>query len=410
MNIRGKDNAPLGRALYKWIKEETVLCAAILLAVVSSIIVRPDAAYAGYLDYRTLGLLFCLMTVMAGFQKLGVFYLVAQKLLGIVKGSSQMSWILVMLCFFFSMLITNDVSLITFVPFTLTVLRMKGKEAEKKLLIPITVLQTIAANLGSMLTPIGNPQNLYLYGKAGMSVAVFLKMMLPFTVAAFVLLTVCCFIIGRDKGNKEKECNSQQAKYNMVVGEETACKEARIGIHRQGGMPDFKKLLLYLLLFFACLLGVARLLPWYLVTGVVLIGVLWMDRQILKKVDYSLLFTFAGFFVFIGNMGRIEGFCSFLRKIMEGHEVITAIAASQIISNVPAALLLSGFTDNTAALIIGTNLGGLGTLIASMASLITYKLISRDRPEDKGKYFVWFTIANVFFLVVLTGCYLYLKS
>ena len=127
MNIRGKDNAPLGRALYKWVKEETVLCAAILLAVVSSIIVRPDAAYAGYLDYRTLGLLFCLMTVMAGFQKLGVFYLVAQKLLGIVKGSSQMAWILVMLCFFFSMLITNDVSLITFVPFTLTVLRMKGK-------------------------------------------------------------------------------------------------------------------------------------------------------------------------------------------------------------------------------------------------------------------------------------------
>ena len=373
----------------EFIKKEIVLCIAVLLAGLSACVIWPDREYIGYIDFRTLAILFCLMSVMAGLKKLGFFQMIAEKLLCRVKSSSQLVCILVLLCFFFSMLITNDVALITFVPFTFTVLRLLGRQQESRLMVPVVVLQTIAANLGSMLTPVGNPQNLYLYAKSGLSVAEFLLLMLPFTLASLIMLLFCCFLLGR----KEK---------NTIL---------KIGFSEQVSMGGKEKLLTgYLLLFLLCLLTVARIIPVLPVLVVVFLAVFSMDRKVLCRVDYSLLFTFVGFFVFIGNMGRIPAFCSFLEKAIRGNEVITSVLASQVISNVPAALLLSGFTDNYRGLIIGTNLGGLGTLIASMASLISYKYIVKESSERKdiGRYFLLFSVANLIFLFLLAIIYMVL--
>ncbi len=369
-------------------QKEAVLCIAVLLAILSSLIVLPDKQYIDYIDFHTLAILFCLMCVMAGLQKMGLFELIAQKLLSKVKKASHLEEILVLLCFFFSMLITNDVALITFVPFTFTVLKLLGEKQQRKMAIPIVVLQTIAANLGSMLTPIGNPQNLYLYGKSGISVGAFMQLMLPYTLAALIMLLVCCLMMGR----KEK---------NTVL-EITFTKPVTL----EGGT---KFLVAYLLLFVLCLLTVAHVLSVWITLAVVLAVQLILDREVLKRVDYSLLLTFVGFFVFIGNMGRIPAFSEFLQNVVEGNEVITSVVASQVISNVPAALLLSGFTENYTALIIGVNLGGLGTLIASMASLISYKYIGKESEKgiigSKGKYLMTFTLANIIFLAILMLLY-----
>ena len=370
------------KKLVEFIKKETVLTVAILLAVLSAVMIPPDGEYVGYIDFRTLSILFCLMTVMAGLQKLGVFRNIAKMLLQHTQNTIQLVEVLVLLCFFFSMIITNDVSLITFVPFTFIVLRLAGEEAVKKLAVPVIVLQTIAANLGSMLTPIGNPQNLYLYGKAQMAAGTFILLMLPYSLLSLLLLVICGTIVAKRSGIE-------------VRGTDVSLPE--------DGKVEQKKYLLpaYLLLFVFCLLTVAHIVSYPLTLGIVILMVLILDRETMGKVDYSLLLTFVGFFIFIGNMGRMPAFCDFLQKIIGGREVMTAVIASQVISNVPAALLLSGFTENITALIIGTNLGGLGTLIASMASLISYKQVARQIPGEKKKYFGWFTIANIVFLVIL---------
>lgn len=360
-----------------------VLCIALLLAVISSCIIPPDKEYAGYIDFRTLAILFCLMSVMAGLQKMGVFGWIARGLLRRVKGFGSLVQVLMLLCFFSGMFITNDVALITFVPFTFTVLGMMGGELRRKLVLPLVAMQTIAANLGSMLTPIGNPQNLYLYGRAGMSIGSFLLLMLPYVLFALVLLLIWGVVLGRRRFGewKPETVNPGEQKEKPFLA-------------RKGR----RFLICYLLLFLLCLLTVAHVLPWQVVLGVVLGSILLTDRQILAKVDYSLLLTFAGFFVFIGNVGRIPAFCSFLEGAVGGREVYAAIAASQVISNVPAALLLSGFTENYRQLLIGVNLGGLGTLIASMASLISYKYVAREETERKGAYMAVFTVSNLCFL------------
>ena len=188
------------RKLSEFLKRETVLTVAILLAIVSAVMIPPDREYAGYIDFRTLSILFCLMTVMAGLQKLGVFRNIAKTLLRHTQNTIQLAEVLVLLCFIFSMIITNDVSLITFVPFTFIVLRLTGEEAVKKLAVPVIVLQTIAANLGSMLTPIGNPQNLYLYGKTQMSAGTFILLMLPYSLVSLLLLMICVVIVAKRSG------------------------------------------------------------------------------------------------------------------------------------------------------------------------------------------------------------------
>ena len=372
--------------IIEFVKKETVLTAAMVLAVLSAVMIPPDKEYIGYIDFRTLAILFCLMTVMEGLQKLGIFRRVARILMQHTHNVIALAEILVLLCFFFSMLITNDVALITFVPFTFTVLCLSGEEAVRKLAVPVVVLQTIAANLGSMLTPIGNPQNLYLYGKIQMSPIAFIKLMLPYSAVSLLFLLICTAVAAKHSGIAVRDvAGALQAE---DAGQETA------GWRRY--LPVF-----YLILFLLCLLTVAHMIPYPVTLGIVVLGVGIMDRATIGKVDYSLLLTFVGFFIFIGNIGRMPAFCSFLQKIIEGREVVTAVAASQVISNVPAALLLSGFTENVKALIVGTNLGGLGTLIASMASLISYKQVASQISGEKKRYFGWFTVANVGFLLPL---------
>lgn len=389
----------------KWMafaKKETVLCAALALALISSCLVLPDREYLGYIDFRTLAILFGLMSVMAGLQKAGVFQYIAEGMLRKVKDVRQLVLILVFLCFFFSMAITNDVALITFVPFTFTVLKLLDQDQADRLLIPVVVMQTIAANLGSMLTPIGNPQNLYLYGKAGMGPGEFLLLMLPFTAVSFLMLTVWCLCqggkAGQDKGAGRDKGTGQDGTVggNKKTGALTVSFGEAADLNGRQG-----KILVYLILFAVCLLTVAHILPYGVMLAIVAGTIVIMDRQVLTRVDYSLLLTFVGFFIFIGNMGRMEAFRRFLEGIISGNEVVTAVASSQLISNVPAALLLSGFSSNYKALIVGTNLGGLGTLIASMASLISFKYIAKEDKNLRGRYLGYFTAANVVFLAIL---------
>lgn len=369
--------------MFSFIKREPVLVISCVLAVVSTFFVTPDAEYIGYIDFRTLSILFCLMTVVAGMRGTGAFDILAQKMLTKVGSVRQLALIPVLMCFFFSMVITNDVALITLVPFTFTVLDMAGGEYEKRLVIPLTAMETIAANLGSMLTPLGNPQNLYLFGKSDMSIGGFVLLMLPYSLLSLIMLVVWIIVL-------------------------TLRRNDRINIRFESApvIRSKKLTVVYLILLVVCLLCVMRVLHYLITLVAVLAAVVISDRKNLLRVDYSLLLTFAGFFVFIGNMGRIEWFREFLQSIISDREVVTAVLSSQIISNVPAALLLSGFTENIKSLIIGTNLGGLGTLIASMASLISFKQLSVKCSENKGKYILCFSMSNIIFLIILMGLWL----
>lgn len=360
---------------------------ACLLAVVSAFFVPPDAEYLGYIDFRTLGILFCLMAVVAGFRGLGVFNLLAQTLLKHVRNVRQLVMLLVLMCFVLSMLITNDVALLTFVPFTFVLLEMTGDESERRWLLSAVAMQTIAANLGSMLTPLGNPQNLFLYGKSGMGLWEFIVLMLPYSVASLALLLLWWLV----KGAKSTASLS-------------------VSFPEPARITGKKRLVMYGVLFAVCLLVVLRIIPWWAALAVVLVSVVIADRKTLAAVDYSLLITFVGFFVFIGNMGRIPAFRSVLESVVLGNETLTAVIASQAISNVPAALLLSEFTSDYSALVIGTNLGGLGTLIASMASLISFKQLAAKYPERKGRYMLLFTVSNAAFLAVLLAEYFIIRS
>lgn len=358
--------------LLSFVKKDPVLSVAILLALVSMLFVRPDAGYRDYIDFNTLFMLFALMTVMGGLRSLGFFRLIGKTIINKVISTRQLFAVLIFLPFLFSMLITNDVALIIFVPLAITILKMSDCMDQ---VVFVIVFQTIAANLGSMLTPMGNPQNLYLYGAADMSIGAFIKLMLPYTILAGALLLLGVFGITRQRP--------------LTVTFEL------------DKITNKKAMWTYIGLFVLCALSVAKIFPAYVPAGICLVVMLLINRPVLKKVDYSLLLTFVGFFVFIGNMSRIEAFNSLIKGMIAGNELGLAVAASQVISNVPCALLLSGFTDKYSALIIGTNLGGLGTLIASMASLISYKQLVAADKNLKGKYFAAFTFYNVLFLCMM---------
>ena len=362
-----------------FIKKEAVLCIALGLAVLSVFWQPVDREYLEYIDWDTLMLLFCLMAAMAGFQRLGVFQRIGDALLAAVTNTRSLLLILCFLPFFFSMFITNDVALITFVPFGMIVLQMCGKE---KLVIPLVVLQTIAANMGSSLTPIGNPQNLYLYSKSGAKVGDFLLWMLPYTLVTGICIWLAVLF------QKKEQVDYKPEKSGAVWG-----KKRKFYF------------ISYAVLFLFCLLSVAKVLPPLVLFLMALAFLLAVDRKILRCIDYALLGTFIGFFIFIGNLGRVSAFRDFFAGILTGHETLAGVISSQVISNVPAALLLFGFTDKWESLVVGTNLGGLGTLIASMASLISYKQMVRQYPGLKGKYFLYFTLGNVGMLFILLGVY-----
>ncbi len=361
----------------KKFKPDAVLTIAWILAMVSAFFVHPGKEYLEYIDFRSLGILWGLMVIIQGFKENAVFVKIAGFLLSKVKNGWQLAAVLVFMCFISSMFITNDVALITFVPFALMILHGCDRE---DMMIPTVVLQTVAANLGSMLTPIGNPQNLYLYGLTGMGLGEFILTLLPYSMISVLLLCIAIFLMTPDK---EKGLSTD--KDSVVTG--------NFGSERQ--------IIIYSVLFVIALLSVVRILPWYVFAIIVFVVVGGMDYKILLRADYILLLTFIGFFIFTGNMGNIDAISSFLERVLSGREFPVSIALSQIISNVPATLMLSGFTTNYKELLLGVNIGGMGTLIASMASLISYKVYSKEYKEKSGKYLLVFTAVNVAFLIVL---------
>ena len=362
-------------SIKRFINNEIVLCVAALLAVISSFIVVPDKNYISYIDFRTLSILLALMITMAGFQRLSVFRQIGESLVSAVSSIRGVALVLILLCFFFSMFITNDVALLTFVPFSIVTLSISNR---KDLFVKVIVLETVAANLGSMLTPLGNPQNLYLYSLSNMKLSQFIMLMLPYSLLSLVLLLICgaVFVKKAPVTLKEKSTFERGKKDKLMIG-------------------------MYLLTFVISILMVVNVLPYWIGLILVVALTLIFDRRVLRKPDYSLLFTFIFLFIFIGNIKRMPLLSQMISSLLSLNEVMVSVLLSQFISNVPAAILCSGFTDNINKLIVGTNLGGLGTLIASMASLISFKQYSYIDGADKKKYIKVFTIINLAFLAVL---------
>lgn len=353
-------------------KSDVVMFVSMCLAIVSCIIVPPSAQYLQYIDFHTLILLFCLMLIVEGLREQGFFQAVGNWIFTRIKTTKGLVFSLVFLCFFSSMLITNDVTLITFIPFGILILEMAG--LTPKLCLTVT-LMTIAANLGSMFTPIGNPQNLYLFSISHLDLPGFFMLMLPFTAVSAVLLGVF-----------------------ILFGYRQSALEIHIGGSER---LDKRSVCFYGVLFVLCVLAVAGVVPAYLLLPAVVLCVFCKKKTLFKKIDYSLLLTFSFFFIFVGNINQMENLRAWISGIVQHHERMVSVGISQVISNVPAAMLLSGYTENINELIIGTNLGGLGTLIASMASLISYKHVANRYPEFKKKYLLLFTLCNLVFLVFL---------
>ena len=353
-------------------RREPVLVISAIAAVLSMLAVPPSAAYIEYIDLRVLCLLFCLMAVVDGLKGCGLFAVLAQRLLTGRGSLRRVSMILVLLPFFTSMLVTNDVSLITFVPFAVLILNAIGRTDR---LIPIVALQTVAANLGSMATPVGNPQNLFIYAKYSLGAGEFFGAVLPVAGLSLVLL-VAAVAFGPKDG-------------------------IEVNFGERAEITHKKRLALCVLLFIVCLLAVMRVMHYGLVTGLVLLTLLVADRAALKQVDYCLLLTFVFFFIFAGNIGNIPVVNDTLSAMLDGSTFFTSLLASQVISNVPAAVLLAGFTEDWKGLLLGTDVGGLGTIIASLASLISFKLYCAVPGSRAGKYMLYFTVVNVAALVLL---------
>lgn len=372
----------------KWIrkqKPDPVLAAAWGLAAISAIFVHPDKEYLAYIDWRSLGILWGLMVVIQGFRENTVFEKIGETVLHRVKYGWQLAAVLILMCFLGSMVITNDVALITFVPFAIMIMKNCKRE---DLMIPVVVLQTIAANLGSMLTPIGNPQNLYLYGVTGMSVGSFVLTMLPLALLTILLLGFGIALLPEKRRQIELDDN-----YGIVKG-----------------FGSKIQIILYGILFMLAIFSVLRVIPYYVVVILIFITVLIMSCRVLLHVDYTLLLTFIGFFIFTGNIGRIPQINETLAHLVKGREFLLGVLSSQVISNVPATLLLTGFAEDYKELLQGVNVGGLGTLIASMASLISYKSFTNVYPKQKGKYILKFTVYNLVFLLCLCAFHMILRK
>ena len=358
--------------LLHWIKRNVVLCVAIAAAIITSLIVPPDSAYADYFDWKTLTCLFCTLAVICALKNIKFFTILARKVVECTGNLRIAVLALVYITFIGSMLISNDMALLTFLPLGYFVLTSTGQQ---KHMAFVFIMQNIAANLGGMLTPFGNPQNLYLYSKFNIPTLEFMQIMLIPFLTAIALITICCLFLPREK---------------ICVLE--ACTDR---------LPA-KRTALYLLLFAFSIIIVFRILPYWIGLIVIPAALLLLDRKALKQVDYALLGTFFSFFIFAGNMARIPAVSNLFSSLLEQNTLIFSILSCQVISNVPSAILLSQFTTNYPALLLGVNIGGTGTLIASLASLISFREFTLHNPGRAGAYLRDFSIYNVGFAVVLT--------
>lgn len=362
-----------------FIRRNVVMMVAFTAAAITSVIVPIDKEYLGYFDVKTLVCLFCVLAVVCALKNINFFYVLAKKIVKCFKNTRMSILALVYITFIGSMLIANDMALLTFLPLGCFVLTTTGKT---KYMAFTFIMQNIAANLGGMLTPFGNPQNLYLYTKFNIPNLEFMSIMAPPFIAAVVLITVVCFFVKKEPLEIEDE-------------------EVKL---------DPKRTVLYLSLFALAIAIVFRGIP-YIIGLIVIPAVLFFaDRKALKMVDYPLLLTFVFFFIFSGNMARIDAVREFFSVLLDKNTLIFSTLSCQFISNVPSAILLSQFTGNYADLLVGVNIGGAGTIIASLASLITFREYVNHNPGKSGYYMKLFSVFNFGFLGILTAFMLILKA
>ena len=359
--------------ILNFFKKEAVLTISLAAALISMIFTPPCAGYLGYVDWSTLGLLFCLMAAVQGFGSIGAFTKLSGMLTRRFRDTRSLGAALVLMCFFLAMLVTNDVSLLTLVPLTIALFR-----GMPEVTVRAIVLETAAANLGSMATPMGNPQNLYIYTHYEMPVGDFFRVTLPPTALSLALLLLSVLLIPRGK------LENREAAQQSAPGSRVKLRAVMFSIAAAVSLGT-----------------VLRLIDWRICLGAVLACVLIADRKVLKRVDYALLLTFVCFFVFVGNISAVPVVRALVSGVVSGREMLVGAALSQVISNVPCAVMLSGFTENAEQLLLGVDIGGLGTLIASLASLISFKLYSASDGARKGRYFAEFTAYNIAMLIVL---------
>lgn len=363
--------------IFHFLKDNAVLCIATLLAIVTSIIVPPDAKYLGYFDFKTLTCLFCVLAVVNALKGVRFFTVLATKIVTVFKNTRSVVLALVYVTFIGSMLIANDMALLTFLPLGYFVLTSTKKE---RLMAFTFIMQNISANLGGMLTPFGNPQNLYLYTYFNIGNLEFMGIMLIPFILSIALITICCLFV----------------KNEPLSIEDTQTK-----------LPKAKTII-YLLLFALSIIIVFRVINYLIGLFIIVTVLFFMDKSALKKVDYGLLLTFVMFFIFAGNTARIPIIEKALSSLMEKSPLLTPVISCQVISNVPSAILLSKFTTNYGALLVGVNIGGVGTLISSLASLITFREYVKHNPDKTLKYVGLFSIFNFAFLIILTSVMLFI--
>ena len=359
------------KKVWGFAKKEVVLSIAIVCTIVTCFFVPPDKAYLGYFEYKTLVALFCMLAVVAGLKNTNVFELISKKLIGLFKTRRAVIYSLVYGTFFFDMIVANDMSLITFLPLTFIVLHSTGND---KYLAFTFIMQTIAANMGGMITPYGNPQNLYLYSYYNIPTLEFFGVLSIQSITVAVGLYVGCLFIK----NEELTLKNDGA---IVI--------------------DKKKLAIYAVLFAFVILSIFRVVPHLITLAIVILTVLFTDRKRFKEVDYALLATFCVFFIFSGNIARIPAIKDMIASIVSENTLIAGIVSCQFISNVPTAIFLSKFTENYRDLLVSVNIGSLGILISSLASLITLKEYLKHQPKGFKKYLGMFTLINTAFLAVL---------
>ncbi len=362
--------------LVTFLRNEAVLCIAFMCACISMALTGDVEAAPSYIDWRVIILLFCLMAAVAGLRESGVLARIAQTLVSGRRTKRVVCLALVMLPFFTSMLITNDVALLTFVPIAILALETAGWQDG---LVRVIVLQAIAANLGGMVTPVGNPQNLFIFTTYDLTLADFFMTLAPFGALAFVLIAAACLAFGSTKADVELAVDKHSVQYRRFA--------------------------LHACLFAISLLAVFHVFDHLILLIAVVAALFLFDRRIFLEVDYALLVTFVCFFVFSGNMAHMPAMQEFLGRLMGNHPMLTSLFASQIISNVPSAVLLAGFTQNWHSLLIGVDLGGLGTPIASLASLIAFRCYTHTRDADILRFMREFSIANVFVLACMVLLY-----
>lgn len=357
----------------KFLKKNIVLCAAAAAALITCFFVPPDRAYLEYFDWKTLTCLFCTLAVVCALKNIHFFRIAAHKIVCLFKTNRSAILALVYITFIGSMLIANDMALLTFLPLGYFVLSSTGRT---ELLSFTFIMQTIAANLGGMLTPFGNPQNLYLYSYFSISNTEFIKiMLLPFLISIALITLCCCLSVDKEPLEPAKEAYAELNVPRTVI---------------------------YLLLFAFSIVIVFRVVPYYWGLVVIPAALLVLDRKALAAVDYPLLLTFCAFFVFSGNMARIPAVQRILGGLVERYTLLSGVISCQFISNVPSAVLLSKFTQNYPELLVAVNIGGAGTLIASLASLITFKEYNRQQPGHAGAYIRRYSAYNFGILLILT--------